>query len=85
MKRSINAPKTYKETRLLEIIGTEKYNITFISNGIQYQIVYNLGTDEKTMQESIDAIKSETEHMKELMEQLLFLARKDCTNYCTPD
>ncbi len=33
--------------------------------------------DEKTMQESIDAIKSETENMKELVEQLLFLARGD--------
>jgi signal transduction histidine kinase len=33
--------------------------------------------DEKTMQESIDAIKSETESMKELVEQLLFLARGD--------
>ncbi len=33
--------------------------------------------DEKTMQESIDAIKSETENMKELAEQLLFLARGD--------
>ena len=31
--------------------------------------------DPKTMQESIDAIKSEAEHMKELVEQLLFLAR----------
>lgn len=33
--------------------------------------------DEKTLQESIDAIKSETESMKELVEQLLFLARGD--------
>ncbi|NLM50437.1 MAG: HAMP domain-containing histidine kinase [Clostridiaceae bacterium] len=33
--------------------------------------------DEKTMQEAIDAIKSESEHMKELIEQLLFLARGD--------
>lgn len=33
--------------------------------------------DEKTLQESIDAIKSETEHMKELVEKLLFLARGD--------
>lgn len=33
--------------------------------------------DEKTMQESIDAIKSEAESMKELVEQLLFLARGD--------
>lgn len=33
--------------------------------------------DEKTMQESIDAIKSETESMKGLVEQLLFLARGD--------
>ncbi|SDY54870.1 Signal transduction histidine kinase [Proteiniborus ethanoligenes] len=33
--------------------------------------------DERTMQESIDAIKSETENMKELVEQLLFLARGD--------
>ncbi|MGI6485121.1 MAG: sensor histidine kinase [Tepidanaerobacteraceae bacterium] len=33
--------------------------------------------DEKTMQESIDAIKSETENMKDLVEQLLFLARGD--------
>jgi signal transduction histidine kinase len=33
--------------------------------------------DEKTMQEAIDAIKSETENMKSLVEQLLFLARGD--------
>lgn len=33
--------------------------------------------DEKTMQESIDAIKGEAESMKELVEQLLFLARGD--------
>jgi len=33
--------------------------------------------DEKTLQESIDAIKGETENMKELVEQLLFLARGD--------
>lgn len=33
--------------------------------------------DEQTMQESIDAIKGETESMKELVEQLLFLARGD--------
>lgn len=33
--------------------------------------------DENTMQESIDAIKSETESMKILVEQLLFLARGD--------
>ena len=33
--------------------------------------------DEKTMQESIDAIKAETQNMKELVEQLLFLARGD--------
>jgi signal transduction histidine kinase len=33
--------------------------------------------DEKTLQESIDAIKSETQSMKELVEQLLFLARGD--------
>lgn len=33
--------------------------------------------DEKTMQESIDAIKSETYNMKDLVEQLLFLARGD--------
>lgn len=33
--------------------------------------------DEATMQESIDAIKSEAESMKELVEQLLFLARGD--------
>ena len=33
--------------------------------------------DEKTMQESIDAIKSEAESMKELVEELLFLARGD--------
>lgn len=33
--------------------------------------------DEKTMQESIDAIKDETQNMKELVEQLLFLARGD--------
>lgn len=33
--------------------------------------------DEKTLQESIDAIKSETENMKRLVEHLLFLARGD--------
>ncbi|MEN1761306.1 sensor histidine kinase [Anoxynatronum sibiricum] len=33
--------------------------------------------DEKTLQESIDAIKGETESMKALVEQLLFLARGD--------
>nr|WP_242833113.1 HAMP domain-containing sensor histidine kinase [Desulfosporosinus acidiphilus] len=33
--------------------------------------------DEKTLQESIDAIKDETENMKSLVEQLLFLARGD--------
>ncbi len=33
--------------------------------------------DEKTLQESINAIKSETESMKTLVEQLLFLARGD--------
>lgn len=34
-------------------------------------------TDEKILNESIEAIKSETEHMKSLVEQLLFLARGD--------
>ncbi len=33
--------------------------------------------DEKVMQESIDAIKGETDNMKNLVEQLLFLARGD--------
>lgn len=33
--------------------------------------------DEKALQESITAIKSETENMKQLVEQLLFLARGD--------
>ncbi|MBZ2173988.1 HAMP domain-containing protein [Schnuerera sp. xch1] len=33
--------------------------------------------DQEIMQESIDAIKSESENMKELIEQLLFLARGD--------
>lgn len=33
--------------------------------------------DEKTLQESIDAIKSESDHMKTLIEHLLFLARGD--------
>ena len=33
--------------------------------------------DEKVLAESISAIKSETEHMKKLVEQLLFLARGD--------
>lgn len=33
--------------------------------------------DEKTLQESIDAIKDEAANMKELIEQLLFLARGD--------
>jgi len=33
--------------------------------------------DEETMQEAIDAIKSEAEGMKDLIEQLLFLARGD--------
>ena len=34
-------------------------------------------TDEKTLQESIDAIKNEAAGMKDLVEQLLFLARGD--------
>lgn len=33
--------------------------------------------DEKILNESIDAIKSESDHMKKLVEQLLFLARGD--------
>lgn len=33
--------------------------------------------DEKILAESIDAIKSESDHMKKLVEQLLFLARGD--------
>ncbi len=33
--------------------------------------------DEKALQESIEAIKSETESMKDLVKQLLFLARGD--------
>lgn len=33
--------------------------------------------DEKTLQESIDAIKTEAQNMKELVEKLLFLARGD--------
>lgn len=33
--------------------------------------------DEKVLQESIEAIKHESEHMKRLVEQLLFLARGD--------
>lgn len=33
--------------------------------------------DEKVLEESIEAIKSEAEHMKKLVEQLLFLARGD--------
>ena len=33
--------------------------------------------DQQTLQESIDAIKSESAHMKDLVEQLLFLARGD--------
>lgn len=33
--------------------------------------------DEKTLQESINAIKNEADHMKDLVEQLLFLARGD--------
>ena len=33
--------------------------------------------DEKVLQESIDAIKSEAQNMKDLVEQLLFLARGD--------
>ena len=33
--------------------------------------------DEKALQESIEAIKSESQNMKELVEQLLFLARGD--------
>ncbi len=33
--------------------------------------------DPKILEESIEAIKSETEHMKKLVEQLLFLARGD--------
>lgn len=34
-------------------------------------------SDEQILDESIEAIKSETEHMKKLVEQLLFLARGD--------
>lgn len=34
-------------------------------------------TDEKVLEESIEAIKSESEHMNYLVEQLLFLARGD--------
>ncbi|MBR1830555.1 MAG: sensor histidine kinase, partial [Atopobiaceae bacterium] len=34
-------------------------------------------TDEEVLRESIDALKSESEHMQELVEQLLFLARGD--------
>ncbi len=34
-------------------------------------------TDEKVLEESIEAIKSESEHMNHLVEQLLFLARGD--------
>ena len=34
-------------------------------------------TDEKVLTESIEAIKSESEHMNYLVEQLLFLARGD--------
>lgn len=34
-------------------------------------------SDEKVLTESIEAIKSESEHMKHLVEQLLFLARGD--------
>lgn len=34
-------------------------------------------TDETVLEESIDAIKAETEHMNKLVEQLLFLARGD--------
>ena len=33
--------------------------------------------DEKVLEESIAAIKSETDHMNKLVEQLLFLARGD--------
>lgn len=33
--------------------------------------------DEKILQESIDAIKNESDHMKKLVDQLLFLARGD--------
>ena len=33
--------------------------------------------DEKILDESIDAIKRETQHMQKLVEQLLFLARSD--------
>ena len=34
-------------------------------------------TDEEVLHESIEALKSESEHMQELVEQLLFLARGD--------
>ena len=34
-------------------------------------------TDESVLDESIEALKAESEHMKELVEQLLFLARGD--------
>lgn len=34
--------------------------------------------DEEILNESIEALKNESQHMKELVEQLLFLARGDC-------
>jgi signal transduction histidine kinase len=37
--------------------------------------------DREVLEESIDAIKSETENMKKLLEQLLFLARGDNISY----
>ncbi|MDR3209395.1 MAG: HAMP domain-containing histidine kinase, partial [Oscillospiraceae bacterium] len=40
--------------------------------------------DEKTLQEAIDAIRGESENMKHLVEQLLFLARADSANV-TPE
>lgn len=33
--------------------------------------------DEQVLEESIEALKNESQHMKELVEQLLFLARGD--------
>jgi two-component system sensor histidine kinase ArlS len=39
-------------------------------------------TDQKVMQEALDAIKNETAHMATMMEKMLFLARDDSGVYC---
>lgn len=44
---------------------------------IELELLHEGKDDKVALQEGIDAIKSEAENMKELVEQLLFLARGD--------